>query len=136
MSELDSWDNAYSACEKLGLEQVLMIDYSSGCYEFDCRVIWRHKETGVYYTAKDSGCSCPSPFEDYRPSPFEDYRKLEDLHRLDRDEVVAEALEISRRDYYDGSDVELFIRAVRDLPPVTPVEKVKDRIRTLSKEQP
>ncbi len=33
-------------------------------YEFDMLVVWQHKDGRVFY-ASDSGCSCPSPFEDY-----------------------------------------------------------------------
>jgi hypothetical protein len=46
-----------------GLSLVDYIDYSSGSYEFDYRAVWKDKE-GRLWTARDSGCSCPSPFED------------------------------------------------------------------------
>lgn len=39
------------------------MDYSSGSYEFDYRVVWRRLSDGVLLTARDSGCSCPTPFE-------------------------------------------------------------------------
>lgn len=52
--------------EKWGLEQVAMLDYSTGSYEFDYRVVWRSLRTGKYYTARDRGCSCPVPFENYK----------------------------------------------------------------------
>ncbi len=48
-----------------GLEQVAMIDFSSGSYEFNYLVAWRHTETGRIGWASDYGCSCPSPFEGY-----------------------------------------------------------------------
>lgn len=39
------------------------IDRSSGSYEYDeFRVVKSH-ETGAFYYATDSGCSCPLPFE-------------------------------------------------------------------------
>lgn len=58
-----SWDcNVYSSPSKFGLTPVAEIDYSSGSYEFDLRVVWR-KEDGTLVTARDSGCSCPVPFE-------------------------------------------------------------------------
>lgn len=56
-----------------GLAVVAEIEYSGGSYEFDTRIVWADKD-GVLYTARDSGCSCPTPFEDYR--------KLEDLERV------------------------------------------------------
>ncbi len=47
-----------------GLETVGEIDFSSGEYEFDLTVIWRRISDGAFVYADDSGCSCPSPFED------------------------------------------------------------------------
>lgn len=35
-----------------------------GSYEFDMVVVWRH-EDGRLFVGADSGCSCPSPFEDF-----------------------------------------------------------------------
>lgn len=55
--------NVYYSPEDFDLEPVGDIEYSSGHYEFDTRVVW-HKG-GQLYTARDSGCSCPVPFEDY-----------------------------------------------------------------------
>ncbi len=66
--------NVYYNPEDFGLKVVAELDYNEGGYEFDKRVVWRHKETGRLYTARDAGCSCPSPFEDYD--------KLEDLDEL------------------------------------------------------
>ena len=56
--------DVYYSPEKHGLKPVFETDYSSESYEFDLRVIWLHEESGRYYTARDSGCSCPCPFED------------------------------------------------------------------------
>jgi hypothetical protein len=41
------------------------IDYSNGDYRFDYRAVWVGSD-GRLWTARDSGCSCPSPFEDTR----------------------------------------------------------------------
>lgn len=35
-------------------------------YEFDYVCLWRDLASGRYFMAKDSGCSCPTPFEDVR----------------------------------------------------------------------
>lgn len=67
-------NNVYYQPEDFGLKIVAEIDYTDGCYQFDCRVVWRHKESDKLYTARDSGCSCPLPFKDYT--------KLEDLYEL------------------------------------------------------
>lgn len=57
-------ENIYYSPEKWGLSVVAEIEYSDGNYVFDTRVVWRHKD-GVVYTARDSGCSCPTPFENF-----------------------------------------------------------------------
>lgn len=66
--------NPYYNPEQCGLKKIAEVDYTDGCYQFDLRVVWRELATGKLYTARDSGCSCPCPFEDYR--------KLEDLDEL------------------------------------------------------
>lgn len=50
--------------DKFGLEVVAEIVWSEPYYDFDLTVVWIDKD-GTYYWASDSGCSCPSPFEDY-----------------------------------------------------------------------
>jgi hypothetical protein len=56
--------NAYYNPEKLGLTIVGELEYSDMNWCFDTRLVWKD-EKGTLYTARDSGCSCPSPFEDY-----------------------------------------------------------------------
>lgn len=43
------------------------IEWSDGSYQFDLTVVWK-REDGRFVYAEDSGCSCPSPFEDTRYS--------------------------------------------------------------------
>ena len=43
-------------------------------------MVWREKDGAKMYTARDSGCSCPVPFEDYNlrnidPLDFETLRR-------------------------------------------------------------
>lgn len=40
------------------------IEWSEPCYSFDTTCVWKDAE-GTLYWASDSGCSCPSPFEDF-----------------------------------------------------------------------
>jgi len=77
-----SWDNnIYDNPEKHGLKVVAELEYSDGNYRFDTRVVWRHEETGILYTARDMGCSCPAPFEDYNKlSDLEQLASLDTLH--------------------------------------------------------
>lgn len=80
--------DVYYSPEDFALEQIAQLDYSSGSYEFDFRVVWKH-ESGALYTARDSGCSCPSPFEDYT--------SLEQLERVDMAFLESEVMENVRK---------------------------------------
>lgn len=57
------YQNIYYSPEAFGIEEVFDVDKSDGCYQFDQFVIWRIKDTDSYVWGSDSGCSCPSPFE-------------------------------------------------------------------------
>ncbi len=60
-----SWDtNVYYHPEKHELTQIGMLSDPNACYSFDDLVVWQHTD-GRLFWASDSGCSCPSPFEDY-----------------------------------------------------------------------
>lgn len=58
--------NVYYSPEDFGLIVVADLELSEPDYSFDTVVVWRHPESGLFYWAHDSGCSCPTPFEDYR----------------------------------------------------------------------
>lgn len=88
------------------LTQVAMIDFSDGSYQFDYRVVWQHKD-GKLYTARDSGCSCPSPFEKYN--------MLEDLERANIQELIDEARIEQRADYYCGDNPADYVEELRKL---------------------
>lgn len=67
--------NPYYSPELCGLKQMDMIE-TEPHYDFDMVVIWQDKKTKKFYFAADSGCSCPSPFEDVR--------RLSDLGKLNK----------------------------------------------------
>lgn len=100
--------NPYYNPNALGLTTVAEIDYSSGSYEFDMRVVWRHRD-GAFYTQRDSGCSCPTPFEDYC--------SLELLDRLDLSVLRAEGAKELREPcrYVAPQEVREFLAAVEAL---------------------
>lgn len=54
--------NPYYNPEKLGLEMI-SFDEPNMSYEYNTLCFWATKK-GKVYTASDSGCSCPTPFED------------------------------------------------------------------------
>lgn len=82
-----SWDqNVFYDPEKFGLKIVLTVERDL-FYEFDMFVIWTDGER--FYSATDSGCSCPIPFEDLtlddlkkrEYSPYELHGILDDWAR-------------------------------------------------------
>lgn len=55
-------ETPYDKPERYGLE-IVYEDEQEGGYKFDKFVVWRSINGSLFY-ATDSGCSCPSPFED------------------------------------------------------------------------
>lgn len=57
-----TWEyNIHSSPERFGLTVVATAEFG-GSWEFDTSVLWRNAD-GVFLYARDSGCSCPTPFE-------------------------------------------------------------------------
>lgn len=56
-------ENIYYSPEKHDLEVFDEVE-TAGSYEFDTTVIWDDKDGNLYW-AHDSGCSCPTPFENF-----------------------------------------------------------------------
>lgn len=56
--------------EKLGVT-VLQFDQPDMSYEFNTALFIATNDGRVYFV-QDSGCSCPTPFEDYEGATFED----------------------------------------------------------------
>ena len=54
----------YYDCSKTDLELIDSLDQPDMSYEFHILAAWRDKTTGEIFWSEDSGCSCPSPFED------------------------------------------------------------------------
>lgn len=98
--------NIYYQPEAFGLTILDSIEYSGGSYEFDTRVVWQNK-LGQLFTARDSGCSCPTPFEDM---------SLETLEHLDFDELRKEVLAESSREYAGVSptDAQAFLWRIHE----------------------
>jgi hypothetical protein len=55
----------YYSPEQWNLEPFAELELTEPDYSFDLVVVWRHKDTGELYYGADSGCSCPSPFENF-----------------------------------------------------------------------
>lgn len=71
--------NIYYTPEAFGLQQIGEAEFSSGSYEFDTTVVWRDVETGEFFYAEDSGCSCPTPFESHDRTTITKIERLQDL---------------------------------------------------------
>lgn len=71
--------NVYYSPEKFGLEIIGDIEWYDEPYQFDMTIVLRNKETGQLYYADDSGCSCPSPFEDLGIDDLTKVERLQDL---------------------------------------------------------
>jgi hypothetical protein len=73
--------------EYYGVEIVANFDAYEANYSFDILVVVRDLETGKLYAAADSGCSCPTPFEDHTyPTDFEEVRSWDEVKAvLDRE---------------------------------------------------
>lgn len=55
--------NPHYDSDKLGWE-VITFDQPDMSYEFNTLCFWKTKE-GLVFSAQSSGCSCPTPFEEY-----------------------------------------------------------------------
>lgn len=61
----DYESNVYYYPEKHHLVVLGELDDPASSYDFNTIMVWKHEQTGRVYWAQDSGCSCPSPFEDF-----------------------------------------------------------------------
>ena len=57
-------EDIYNNPKMHNLTQIDGLDEPDMSYSFTMLYAWLHEDGTVYY-AEDSGCSCPSPFEDY-----------------------------------------------------------------------
>ena len=57
------WINPYENPEDLGLEMLEFYEPNLS-YKYNALCFWATR-TGQVYSASDSGCSCPRPFENY-----------------------------------------------------------------------
>lgn len=55
--------DVYYQPEHFGLRPIGEISWDNESYQFDMTVVWFHEATQTFFIGSDSGCSCPSPFE-------------------------------------------------------------------------
>lgn len=76
------WDNnPYYNPENLGLTKIAEYEISEPSWSFDTIIVLHEEETGHIYAAHDSGCSCPTPFEDHKFP--EDFTRITNVAELE-----------------------------------------------------
>ena len=85
-NDTDPWGgydkNPYYSPEKCGLAIVDSLD-NDEAYEFHIFLVVRDLATGDLYIGEDSGCSCPTPFEDFRG--LSDMTQVRSMEQLDQE---------------------------------------------------
>lgn len=82
--------NPYYETEQCGLE-MLEFNQPNMCYEFNTLCFWATAE-GLIFSASDSGCSCPTPFENYcGETQTEIVQKLERVGSVTQAESIFDA---------------------------------------------
>jgi hypothetical protein len=78
--------NIYYDPKNCGLEIVGVLDESGLCYEFNTFLCVQEIASGRVFFCRSSGCSCPTPFEEYHFSNGDDNNldelKLETLEQF------------------------------------------------------
>lgn len=95
--------DVYYQPEHFGLTEVASMEWHIPCYDFDLTVVWTDAE-GKLYWASDSGCSCPSPFEEYTSLDDLDTGSVVELMAEIRDRYEEEAAYNKKHGY--GSALE------------------------------
>ena len=71
--------NIYDDADKFGLELFEEINDDHADYTFDDFVIWKRLTDGALLYGTDSGCSCPSPFEEQTAASLTKITSIEQL---------------------------------------------------------
>lgn len=98
-------NNPYYSPEKCGLVIVAIVELTKEAYQFDTRIVWKAND-GKLYTARDSGCSCPTPFETFH--------KLDDLVLLDKSVLNAIKVELQTAGDVRPEEAQEFLYKIRD----------------------
>jgi len=100
----------YNQPEHFGIKPIGEFEWSQPDYSFDFTVVWQSTEDpSLFYWARDSGCSCPSPFESYTTLEGDDWDPVYKGTKHEAIAVCLEALEELRpkegnENYYAGAN--------------------------------
>jgi hypothetical protein len=98
--------NPYYSPEKCGLKLVGSLEDPNADYSFSTVVLFKKNEDDSFWIVADSGCSCPSPFEDIT--------SLSDMQRVHTWEE-AEKFIASWGTRYDQADVHALKNEAREM---------------------
>lgn len=73
-----SYSYGRDAAESGPYDMLDSVQWGESNYDFDQSAVFRNTETGELFYATDTGCSCPSPFEDIRESDLTKITRLQD----------------------------------------------------------
>lgn len=74
-------NNIYYNPQNVGVRPVAEVEAYEDDYSFDLFIVIQDKD-GKVYVAHDSGCSCPTPFEDHDfPQDFTEVHSWDDVKR-------------------------------------------------------
>ena len=71
-----NYGNPYYNPEGMGLEIVGILEDNIP-YEFNMAIVWVDDNDNLFF-GEDSGCSCPTPFDECEPQPVPDLGWLKD----------------------------------------------------------
>lgn len=89
------------------LQKIREVDLSEPCWSFDLLGAWKDPNGGIYLST-DSGCSCPTPWENHK--------QIDDFTGPLTVEQAIEESESLYRDY-DRFDFEAFLESIRQVKP-------------------
>lgn len=92
------WDGSDDAKIAEHLDLVGDVELSEPDYSFHILRVWVRKRDGMLLWATDSGCSCPSPFED---------TKVSDLHESTRKTFTDAVMKALEDEYFGNSVAEI-----------------------------
>lgn len=107
---MSDYKNPYYAPDKLGLEMI-DVEQEDLSYEFDIIAFWATQE-GLIFTAQDSGCSCPSPFEDY--CGVDQKEVIQKLERLEGPDHAESVLRVWNKYFGRTKVADLPVQEIRD----------------------
>lgn len=87
--------DVYYQPEEFGLTIFGSIEDPEADYSFDTLMVWKDQEGSLFW-AQDSGCSCPSPFENFT--------SIDDLHKLTNETWAAFKTDVDGHCNYNGYD--------------------------------